>query len=125
VGSAVQLLYITLIIGLIRAPLEAPGGVGTTPAPLTFVLVVGVLTFAVGWFFIYRISHGANWARVTLFVLFILGMPLYLLFLIQSFRTSPLSAFLAIGQAVLQLVGLVMLFGRESSAWFRACKKRA
>ncbi len=86
---------------------------------LIFTLYFSFLFLA---FFIWKIGHGKNWARITYLVLFILGVP----FTIYNYLTtavSILSIILGIAGMILQIVSLVFLFEKKSSDWFKSMKK--
>jgi len=68
---------------------------------------------------IVKMDRGRNWARITFLVLFLLGTPLSIQPLIHSLSYSPVSGVLGLAQAALQVVSLVMLFGRAARPWFR------
>ena len=94
-----------------NAQMASPGFVFIT------FLVLGIM-----WLFIHMIGKGRNWARITLLVLFIIGIPFSILPLMNSLSANPISGLLGLGQSVLQIVALVFLFQRPSSDWFRAMK---
>ena len=122
VSTAVKLLYSTLVIGVVRLILEASTIAQT--APLGFIIFIGFFTLATSAFFMYMIGKGRNWARITFLVFVIIGIPLSILPLLQSFATSPISGILGIGQAVLQIIALVFLFQKPSSDWFKLMKAK-
>ncbi len=120
IGQAVMLLYVTLGIGVLRSIMETSRlAQGTS---VGFVLFIGFAVLGVMWFFIYMIGKGRNWARVTFLVLFILGVPLAVLPLLQSLAANPFSGLLGIAQTVILIVALVFLFQKPSSNWFRRMK---
>jgi len=120
VGTAVKLLYITLGIGVVRSIMEA-----STTAKVAspgFVMFITFFVLGIMWFFIYMIGKGRNWARITFLVLFIIGIPFAILPLLQSLAANPISGLLGIGQTVIQVIALVFLFQKPSSAWFKEMK---
>lgn len=121
VAIAVKLLYATLGIGIIRSIIES--GRLAEKASMPFILVVQFITFGSLWFFIYMMGKGRNWARITFLVIFILGVPLSILPMIQSLTHNPVSGVLGLGQVVMQVVALVFLFQGEASSWFKANKQ--
>ena len=92
VSNAVKLLYATLAIGIVRSSIEAPRIAETSS--LGFILFVTIFVFCLMCFFIYKIGKGMNWARISFLVLFIIGVPLSILPMIQSLAHSPFSAIL-------------------------------
>ena len=123
VVTAIRLLYLTLIIGVVRYPLDwshLPKNPLMSPAgALTFMLLVIIFTFGLLLWLIYKMDRGRNWARITFLVMFILGVPLSIQPLIQSLSHSLLSGMLGLAQAALELVALIMLFSRQARPWFR------
>jgi uncharacterized membrane protein len=73
--------------------------------------VVAALTAAV--------AKGLNWARVTLLVLFLLGLPLIFFIRDLLLREGAASVAILFIQTIAQLVALVFLFLPDSNAWFR------
>jgi membrane-bound ClpP family serine protease len=87
-----------------------------------FVMFITFFTLGILWLFIYMIGRGRNWARIAFLVLFIIGIPLSVLPLLQSLSASPISGLLGIAQTAIQVVALVFLFQKPSSDWFRDMK---
>lgn len=121
VAIAVKLLYLTLGIGIIRSAIEFSHQAEQSSAK--FVLFVMLFTFAFMSFFIHMIGKGKNWARITFLVLFIIGIPLSVLPMIQSLTHNPISGILGLVQSLLQVVAMVALFQNESSSWFKTIKQ--
>lgn len=117
VQNAVTILYVTLGIGIVRAVMEASAN--AEMAGVGFLMFVTLVVFAVMVFLIAMIGRGRNWARITLLVFFLLGLPLSILPLIRSFTNSPISGVLGLVQVILQIVAIVFLFQQEASAWFK------
>jgi hypothetical protein len=117
VQNAVTILYVTLIIGIVRAVLEASAN--AEMAGVGHLMFVTLVVFAVTVFLIAKIGRGRNWARITFLILFLLGLLPSILPLIRSFTISPISGVLGLAQVVLQIVAMVFLFQQESSAWFK------
>ena len=117
VSAAIKLLYITLGIGALRGILEA--SIRAQMASPLFVISVSFGVFGVVGFFIYMIGRGRNWSRITFTVLFIIGLPFSVQTLIENLTTNPISGLLGIGQTVIQVIALIFLFQKTSSAWFK------
>ncbi len=117
VQNAVTILYVTLGIGIVRAVMEASAN--AEMAGVGFLMFVTLVVFAVMVFLIAMIGRGRNWARITLLVFFLLGLPLSILPLIRSFTNSPISGVLGLAQVILQIVAIVFLFQQDASAWFK------
>jgi hypothetical protein len=115
VGTAVKLLYINLGIGVLSGIMEA-----LMHAPMTLVFVTVIL--GTMWLLTYMIGKGRNWARITFLVMFIIGLPISVPFLLLSFAENLISALLGIGQTTIQIIAMVFLFQKPSSDWFRDMK---
>ncbi len=120
VGTAVKLLYVTLGIAVVMIIMDTPMSTqGTSPGS---VKLVSIISLGIPWFFIHMIGKGRNWARITSLVLFITGVPFVVLPLLQRLTASPIYGLLGIGQVVIELIALVLLFQKPSSAWFKGVK---
>ncbi len=76
--------------------------------------------FAIGLvvFLIVRISTGRNWARITFLVLFILGLPFFLLTGPGEFARSRFVFLLGVAQIGLQIGALWLLLQKRAVAYF-------
>ena len=97
VTIAVILLYTTLAIGVSRAILEASRLSET--APIGFVLFIMLATLCITGFFFYAIGKGRNWARITLLIFAIIGIPFSVKPLLESFAANPFSGLLGVLQS--------------------------
>lgn len=123
VGAAVKLLYSTLALGILRSILEA-----STHIPLVspaFMLLFTVFALGIMSLLIHNIGKGRNWARISVLGLFLAGVPFSILPLLHSLAENPISGLLGVGQVILQIVALVLLFQKPSSDWFREMKAPA
>lgn len=75
---------------------------------------------AFGLTLMWLIHRGKNWARITLAILFLLGLLPMLAKLPDDLARAPLLACVQLTQIVLQAVSLFLLFQRASHAWFRS-----
>ena len=119
IRQAVTLLYVNLGIGVLIFIMEVPFSQRWQVASVYFIMFIVLCIF---WFFIHMIGKGKNWARITYLVLFIIGMPFWVLELPQSLAANPIVGLLGIGETVIQVVALVILFQKPSSDWFREMK---
>ena len=71
-------------------------------------------------FLIYKISKGQNWARWSLLVILAISIPLGILPTFDSIQHSPTHALMGFVQLAAFLLAAVLLFQRQSSAWFRS-----
>ena len=119
VSAAVILLWISLVLGSIRAiieimPTETMEALIGSIIAITLVTIVAIL--------IYMIGKGKNWARITFLVLFIIGIALNIPALAISLFTNPILFVLRLGEITLTGIALVLLFQDVSSNWFRNFK---
>lgn len=82
VRNAVGLFYIAMALGAVQVLIdgsllsdEATAGRGLT----FFVIIFGVLLFLIR-----QVGRGRNWARITLLVLFLIGLPFSIPTLLDS-----------------------------------------
>jgi len=120
VKTAVLMLWISVGLGFVRSAWEIPAQ--AEHSSVGFVVSVMVFSILFIGFFIWMIDKGRNWARITFLVLFILGVPLSILLLLQSLAYAPFSGLLGIAQVILQTIAIIFLFAKESSAWFKLQK---
>ena len=117
VQNAVSILYVTLGIGIISAILQVLAH-GAISRMFTTLVIVAAMAFL-----IVMTGRGRNWARVTLLILFLVGVLPSILPLVRFFAVHPISGFLGLAQLVLQIVALIFLFQEESSQWFSATQQ--
>jgi hypothetical protein len=117
VGTAVTLLWISLVVGIAKAALDFTHL--RAMAPVGFTLFVLVFTFAVLILLVLRIGAGRNWARIAFLILFIIGTVPTLPVVRDELERAPLVGVLSLLQLLLQIWALVLLFTRPGSAWFR------
>jgi len=108
--AAVLLILASLVLGLIRYPLEF--------APSLFLFLVAVPTLALIAFLAWRIYAGKNWARITFTVLFVLGLPFSILPLAEALQSRPFSGVLGVLQLVMQSAAVFFLYLPGSRPWF-------
>ena len=121
-NTAIILLYVAWGLGALRALLGAPG-ISHLPTPdqAGAAVAIVVVILAIMLFFIFMISKGRNWARITFLVLFIIGTVMMVVGLVSGAPFGA-AALMDVVQVLIQLVALVMLFSGESNAWFQSAK---
>jgi hypothetical protein len=101
------LMIISLAVGLIHQLVVTSGGLVAAIAVAAPLLTLTLLVS----------RRRQNWARWTLAGIFLLGLALTAIDMRSLFGMSyPL---ITIGVALLQTVGMALLFTRQSSDWFR------
>ena len=113
---ATNLLWISLGIGPVNFALQFD--YLQSQASTGFVFTVSGITFVVVGVLIYFISTGRNWARITFLVLFLVGLTQAISQLTATFDRSTLTGLLSLGQALLQIVALYLIFSRPGASWF-------
>ncbi|MFZ5812167.1 MAG: hypothetical protein ACOY4F_09010 [Thermodesulfobacteriota bacterium] len=115
--TAVNLLWASLAVGLVKMLMDFSNFSAVAPAVLTsFVLI---FTLSLIGFLIIKISAGRNWARITFLVLFIIGVLPTLPIVLGEFSRSAVVGALSVAQICLQVYALILLFTLPGSSWFR------
>lgn len=118
--SAIQFLYASLAIGLIRAVFGLTQRVSGAALILAALIVIAV--FALGFFLVWKISAGRNWARIILLALVLINLPFAVLGNVSELKRSVLSGAFSILIEVILWIGTYLLFTRNSNLWFRSRK---
>jgi len=117
VVTAVNLLWASLAVGLVKMLMDFSNLSGMAPAAFTNIILI--FTFALIAFLIFKISAGRNWARITLLVMFIIGVLPTLPIVLDDFSRSAVVGALTVAQIGLQVYALILLFTEPGSSWFR------
>jgi len=122
VRTAITLLIATIALSIIFTLLFTPSQAAANNVPVEAALIgaLGGQLFVV--FLVWMIARGRNWARITMLVLLLLGLPMVFTQLPAMFGVSPIATLLSVASWGLQGVALVLLFLKDSSSWFAACK---
>ncbi|MGH7362301.1 MAG: hypothetical protein ACREJ7_07340 [Candidatus Methylomirabilales bacterium] len=118
--TAVNALWASLAVGLVKALLDFANI--SAMAPAAFIIIVSAAALAFVAFLIAKISAGRNWARIVWLILFALGMPLNLSIMFAEFTRAPVIGALSLVQVGMQGYGLLLLFTQPGSVWFRRAK---
>jgi hypothetical protein len=119
-ASALQFLFASLTIGLIRAIFGLTQRVSGAALILATLIVIAV--FVLGFFLLWKISARRNWARLLLLVLVLINFPFAVLTNVGELKRSILSGVLSLVLEVLLWIGTYLLFTRNSNLWFRGRK---
>lgn len=122
VTRAVQLLYASLGIGLVKSIVDF--GRISSQSSVGLTLFIMLVTFGLLFFFIWKISDGRNWARIVFLVLFLLGLPFSVPLYLEEFGRNIFLGSLSVIQVLIQLIATYLMFKKSSSLWFRARKAR-
>jgi hypothetical protein len=115
---AVNLLWASLFVGMVGLVLS---GVKTSSqtGPV-FLATVFIITLVISSFLILLISDGKNWARITLGVLFAMGIPKCVGFLVgNEFMQDPMDNSADLIQTALQGYATYLIFTPPGKSWFR------
>jgi FtsH-binding integral membrane protein len=124
VTQAVRFLWISLVVSL-GAMFFQPTLKNMPPTQWTIVLVVFAVVFALWAWVISRIAAGRNWARVTFFVLTVIGLLFTVVAIPASmpvYKARPLSAVLGIANLVLEIWAFYLLLTTPAREWFKAMR---
>ncbi|MEP6570934.1 MAG: hypothetical protein ABJC10_14275 [Acidobacteriota bacterium] len=117
---AVQLLFASLAIGMLRAIFGLTQRVSGAALILAALIVIAV--FAILFFLVWKISAGRNWARIILLVLVIINLPFAVMANVGELKQSLHSGALSIFIETLLWIGTYLLFTKNSNQWFRKLK---
>jgi hypothetical protein len=120
VTRAVQLLSASFAIGGIRSVFDL---VQKIPGVYLLLALLGLAVFLGMFFFLVsKIAAGRNWARIISLILFLIGLPLAIPGYLVELRTTLAHGLVSIVIAVLQLIGIWLLFTKNSNLWFKTRK---
>lgn len=118
--AAVALLYVALFVSATRTTYMEPSILEQSAHPVVNA-VLGVLFLGITLFLIVMIGKARTWARTTYLVWFIVSLPVFAVE-IDELAANPVEDALGILSTIISLVALVLLFQKESRAWFRTMK---
>lgn len=110
----------SLAIGGIRAVFDLTrrvSGVYFFIALLMLVVFLGIFFFLVN-----RVAARRNWARIILLVLLLIGLPFAIPGYVFELKASVLRGSLSVLVAILQILGMCLLFTKDSNGWFKSRK---
>jgi hypothetical protein len=117
VNWSISLLLASLAIGPIVTVIDLSHL--KSLGPIQKIILDAAITFLLLGFLIWKMAQGRNWARITLLVFFLLGLPFYFFFVRAEFSRSSILAMLSILQALLQAAGLLIAFVAPAKYWFK------
>jgi hypothetical protein len=117
VTSAVQFLSASFIIGAIRTVYDLSHKLSGAAFVLSIVFLI--IFLAVCFFFVSMIAARRNWARIVFLVLLIIGVPLAIPTYIAELKASLPHGSISVLVAILQIIGIVLLFTKASNQWFK------
>ena len=117
VSRALVFLYVTITVGILRSAMEDTRLAGIYG--LGFLVFFQSFVFAVLCLLCFFILYRRNWARIVYLVMTVIGTPLSIKPLLESFTAAPISGVVGIIQAAFGIVAAVLLFRRQAASWFR------
>jgi len=120
VTSAIQFLFVSLAIGLIRALFALTQR--SSGAALILAALIVLAFFALGFFLVWKISMRRNWARIILLALVLINFPFAVLANVAELKRNILSGVISLIIEVILWIGASLLFTRNSSLWFKGRK---
>ena len=117
VTRAIQAISASFAIGGVRAIFDLAQKV--SGASFFIALLILLLFLGIFLFFLSRVGKGKNWARITLLALLLVGLPLAIPGYILELRTNLPRGCLSVLIAILQVIGMYLLFTKNSNLWFR------
>jgi hypothetical protein len=104
-ASAAWMLVNWLFLGKFR----------TAQILLNTIVYIGSMVWLVS-----KIDQGRNWARITLSILIILGLPLAIFGILKLFSHSSYGvAIYSLAQTGIQVAAIIMLNSHAAAPWFR------
>ena len=117
VARAVQMLWITLGLGVINTALQWQ--FLTASIPVEIALLTQLFTFGLLAWFTVKISAGRNWARITFLVMSLIGVPAILIHMPATFVRAPAAGIIGTIQFLLQCYAIYLIFSEPGRRWFR------
>ena len=123
------LIWTSFGLGVIGFFLEMFSLVGSQ-VPVIVSLAIGLtIAFLVTWWVTLKLKAGRNWMRILITVLMILGVAAPLLFwdfyktaVVAQYANQSIKGVFDLGQYVLSIVAVVLLYTARSRSWFAAMK---
>ena len=107
----------SLALGALKLPLNWTHLIGRASV-VSLVFVLGFTTALIG-FLTWKVTQGRNWARITLLVLFLIGVLPFVYNVRSELARSVGLATISIVQAALQGLSLALVFTSPVNEWFR------
>ncbi len=118
VTRAVQLFSASFILGAIRTMFDLAHKLSGAAFALSLFFVL--IFFGICFFFVAMIATGRNWARIVFLILLIIGLPFAIPTYLTQLRMNLLHGSVSIVVAILQIIGMVLLFTKNSNQWFKS-----
>jgi hypothetical protein len=116
VTLAIRLILVVIAIGIIQAAILVFRHIDVRSPDLLIMTKLAIYAF--GFFLVYRVARGDNWARWLMAVILFIAIPIASWPTLQAFTNYPFSSLLEVVSIGLYVGAIVLLFGKSASAWF-------
>jgi predicted amidophosphoribosyltransferase len=118
VSNAIYLLLFTIVLGVVNSIIaDMTTELKTLSSARNLFVFLFTLFFQV--FLIYKIGERKKWARTTFIVLFIISVPINILYSIGfSFKLNTLIGIIVVIGLIMQVIALILLLSKDSNEWF-------
>ncbi len=117
-----NMLYLSLLFGVVKIMMVYSGAVVHPQVPqegMGVFLFSAMAVLAFLFFLFYKVSQGKNWARIVFLVFSLLGFIPAFGILASELKFSAVYGSVSIVQTLLQMLGLVLLFIKPASLYFK------
>jgi hypothetical protein len=118
---AIRLFYLIIGMGLVRLVITVIRHWGIRTSD--FLILSKIVIWVVSLFFVYQVSRGRNWARLSMVAIFVFSIPLAILPRISSLTHNPIPNLVGLVQVFLYVWAILLLFQATSNAWFKEKKE--
>ena len=120
VTLAVKLILAAIAIGIVQAAMQALRHIEVRSPDL--LIISKAIIYAIGFFLVYRVARGDNWARWVLAALLFFAIPLASWPSLQAFAHYPVFGLLELISVALYVFAIVQLFRKDVAEWFSSSK---
>lgn len=118
--NALRLIFVSIAVSILNTISDFSYLASLTSANSLLFQMIG--TYAIIIFLTIKIVHGRNWARIIFLIIFVFGLPASIPSLYSHFSRSLLACGLMLLTTILQLAAIILLFQKQSNAWFAHLK---
>ena len=113
---AIYLLIASFIIGILNVVI-----VHNMAFNLKEIFIL-IMTYSTMLLFIYFINAGKKWARTIFSILLVIGLVIFSLRLISTFKSYSVAEGIAIIMSILQIVAVILMYNKDVNNWFHSKK---
>lgn len=121
-------LILSLILVVVNTAINWEALIGLMPDAIpaqsrTLLLISNtILILSIALWLIFKVACGFNWARILLFLGYIIMVPLAIPSLIEMFYYSKISVTMSAATLLIQFFSLTLLFSDSANEWFKEQK---